>query len=112
MEHSFIDLHDVSACSVASKPTLLSACHVVYRYGLAALRAECLRVLCATTTIETVSTHVLLAFEQQCTELMQVRALTTIRGILQAASSCLYTCLMLFSLTTYQCEIFTCPPNT
>ena len=49
-------------------PCLLSRC----RYGLPALRGECLWVLCATTTVETVSTHVLLAYEHQCSELMQV----------------------------------------
>ena len=43
------------------------------RYGLAALRAECLRVLVQHTTVESVTTHVLLAAEQQCPELMQVQ---------------------------------------
>ncbi|KAI8464627.1 MAG: hypothetical protein J3K34DRAFT_526059 [Monoraphidium minutum] len=40
-------------------------------YGLPALRDECLRVLCATTTVESMSMHVLLAYEHQSSELMQ-----------------------------------------
>jgi hypothetical protein len=41
------------------------------RYGLAALRAACLRMLCRATGLDTVATHVLLAHEQVCPELMQ-----------------------------------------
>lgn len=43
------------------------------RYGLPALRAECLRVLVAHTTVESAATHALLAAEQGCPELMQVQ---------------------------------------
>lgn len=61
----------LEAVPPADAPTLFSA---ATRYGLPALRAGCLRVLCGTTTVETVSTHVLLAYEHQCSELMQVGA--------------------------------------
>ncbi|GBF88805.1 hypothetical protein Rsub_01706 [Raphidocelis subcapitata] len=48
-------------------PTLFGA---AARYGLPGLKAECLGVLCATTTLENVSTHVLLAHEERSPELM------------------------------------------
>ncbi|KIY97378.1 hypothetical protein MNEG_10585 [Monoraphidium neglectum] len=58
----------LEAVPAADAATLFSA---ATRYGLPALRDECQRVLCASTTVETVSTHVLLAYEHASADLMQ-----------------------------------------
>lgn len=53
----------LDAVPPADAATLFAA---ATRYGLPGLRAECLRVLCEITSLETVATHVLLAYEQVC----------------------------------------------
>lgn len=58
------------------------------RYGLEALRMECLRVLAASITIDNATAYALLAHEHSCAQLMQVLIHKGCHQSVHPASSC------------------------